>query len=92
MSVKSWPPQVFARRRSIHVRIGVDGPLALGIGDGEEITVGVVGQGGGTVDSIGLLGNAVVLSWVVREPNGEILPQFLYNRDHQELNQEESDA
>lgn len=40
----------------------------LCIEDGEQIAVGIVGESSCAVDGIGQLGDAVLWSWVVREP------------------------
>ena len=51
--------RVFSRRRSVHVAIGIDRLLRLRIGDGQEITVRVVGKSGRAVNGIGQLRDAV---------------------------------
>jgi hypothetical protein len=42
--------RIFARAHPIHIRIGIDRLLGLGIGHGEQIAVGVVG--GSAIDLI----------------------------------------
>ena len=51
--------RISSRDRAIHIVGRVDRLLALGIGDGEEIAIGIIAKLRDTVDRVGGLGDAI---------------------------------